>query len=200
MIGNNLCTLFERRLTDGPSYNMTDQEGYEIIAGVSYGLYLYGVEYFNEANETYMTQCKQYPSYVVNDDYIKSARAFSAIVLIIGFPIVLILCLTSCMKLGDRTLRVMTAFLSLVAICQSMIFLFLNSRRCVNNPNPVDPSHLQSQFVWEECTLNAGSKTVIVAGVLWILVAVTLGFSNRLSLVEARVRFASMQVSATTAK
>jgi hypothetical protein len=36
--------------------------------------------------------------------------------------------------------------------------------------------------------------------VLWILVAVTLGFSNRLSLVEARVRFASMHVSATTAK
>jgi hypothetical protein len=41
VIGNNICTLFERTITDRPSYNMTDQESYEIIAGVSYGLYFY---------------------------------------------------------------------------------------------------------------------------------------------------------------
>jgi hypothetical protein len=126
------------------------------------------------------------------------ARAFSAIALIIGFPIMFILCLTSCMKLKDRTLRVMATLLSLVAICQSMIFLFLNSGRCVNDPNLV--WNLQSELLWEKCTLHGGSKTVIVASVLWILVAVTLGFSNRLGLLEARVRFASMNVSAITTK
>ena len=198
VIGNNLCTLFERVITDRPSFNMTDQG--DTIAGVSYGLYLYGVEYFDDAGKTYITQCERYPSHAANDDYVKSARAFSAIALIIGFPIVLLLCLTSCMKLGDRTLRVMTSSLMLVAICQSMIFVFLNSGRCVvDNPNPDDASSLQSQFVWATCCLNEGSKTVIAAGVLWGLAAITLGFSSRMSLVEARLRLASMHLSPATA-
>eukprot|EP00986_Skeletonema_menzelii_P010575 scaffold5186_cov152-Skeletonema_menzelii.AAC.2 len=196
VIGNNLCTLFERRITNTPTNNM---KGYdEIIAGVSYGLYFYGVQYFDEANEIDITQCKPYPSRVVNDGYVKAARAFSAVTLIIGFPIVLILCLTSCMKLKDRTLRVMSTLLMLVAICQVMIFVFLSSARCVDDPNPVDSSYSQSQFVWAKCAAYRGSKNVIIAGVLWTLCAFTLGFSSRLSLIEARLRFASMSLSSAT--
>ena len=199
VIGNNLCTLFERRITDRPTYNMTGEEDYgEIIAGVSYGLYFYGVQYFDEANEIDITQCKPYPSRVVNDGYVKAARAFSAATLIIGFPMVLLLCLTSCMKLGDRTLRVMSTLLMLVAIFQVMIFVFLSSARCVDNPNPVDSSYSQSQFVWAKCAAYRGSTNVIISGVLWSLVAVTLGFSSRLSLIEARLRFASMSLSSAT--
>lgn len=199
MIGNNLCTLLERRIADSrPSSNVTDQEGYETIDGVSYGLYFYSVQYFDEANEFHITQCNPYPPNVVNDDYVKVARAFSAAALIIGFPIVLLLCLTSCIKFGDRTLRVMSTLLMLVAICQFMILVFLKSERCVDNPNPADSSYLQSQFVWASCHLHKGSKYVIVAGVLWSLVAVTLGFSSQLSLVEARLRFTSMSLSSAT--
>ena len=196
VIGNNLCTLFERRITNTPTNNM---KGYdEIIAGVSYGLYFYGIQYFDEANEIDITQCKPYPSRVVNDGYVKAARAFSAVTLIIGFPIMLILCLTSCMKLKDRTLRVMSTLLMLVAICQVMIFVFLSSARCVDDPNPVDSSYSQSQFVWAKCAAYRGSKNVIIAGVLWTLCAFTLGFSSRLSLIEARLRFASMSLSSAT--
>lgn len=198
VIGNNLCTLFERRIADRPSFNMTYQEGYEMIDGVSYGLYFYGVKYFDEANEFHITQCNPYPPHVENDGYVKAARAFSAAALIIGFPIVLALCLTSCMKFGNGTLRVMSALLMLVAICQLMIFLFLRSGRCVDNPNPANSGYLQSEFVWSSCNLHKGSNHVIIAGVLWSFVAVTLGFSGQLSLVEARLRYTSLSLSLAT--
>lgn len=198
VIGNNLCTLFERRIADRPSSNMTYQEGYETIDGVSYGLYFYGVQYFDEAIEYHITQCNPYPPNVVNDGYVKAARAFSATALIIGFPIVLLLCLTSCMKFGNGTLRVISTLLVLVAICQFLIFVFLKSERCVDNANPANSSYLQSQFVWASCYLHKGSKHVIVAGVLWSLAAVALGFSSQLSLVEARIRFTSMTLSSAT--
>ena len=197
-----MCTLFSRQVTDIASNNMTVQVSsidYNVsnIAGVSYGLYFYGVEYFNDDDEK-ITNCQTYPSHLVNDNYVQSARAFSAIALIIGFPIVFLLCLTSCMKLGDRTLRVLSMLLMLVAFCQSMIFVFMRSGRCVKTPNPVGPNFLESTPVWANCTLNNGSKSVIVASVLWCLAAITLGFSSRLSLVEAQLRFASMHISATT--
>ncbi len=198
MIGNNLCTLFERRIAEKPSSNMTYQEGYEMIDGVSYGLYFYGVQYFDEANEFHVTQCNPYPPHVENAGYVQAARSFRAAALIIGFPIVLVLCLTSCMKFGNGTLRVMFTLLMLVAICQMMIFLFLKSERCVENPNPANSGYLQSQFVWSSCNLQKGSKHVIIAGVLWSFVAVTLGFSSQISLVEARLRYTSMSLSSAT--
>ena len=187
VIGNNLCTLFERRVINTPSNNMSGQ-----VAGVTYGLYFYGVQYFDEGNEIRNTQCKPYPPSVENDGYVEAARAFSVAAVFIGFPIVLLLCLTSCMKMKDRTVRLMSTLLLLVAVFQVMIFLFLGSARCVDDPNPVDSSYT---FVWAKCVAYRGSKSVIISGVLWILVAFTLGFSNRLSLVEARLRFASMSLS-----
>lgn len=185
-----MCTLFSRQIIDRYPYNnMTDKEDYiSNITGVSYGLYFYGVEYLNEDSETHITNCKTYPSSnVVNDSSVKSARAFSAITLVIGFPCVFLLFLTSCMTLGDRTLVVMTILLMLAAICQSMIFLFLSSGRCVD---PAEPMNLPSNFVWAQCTLNYGSKTVIIASVLWCLAAVSLGSHSQLSRVAKRIRSA----------
>lgn len=199
MTGNNQCTLFSRRITDWGSYSGSQEDYYNVV-GVSYGLYLYGVERINEANETYIANCQTYPSsVVVNDSYVMSARAFSALTLIIGFPIMFLLCLTTCMKFGARFLRVLSSFLTLVAICEAIVFLFLSSRRCVATPNPIEPTPLQSQLVWAKCTLGNDSKIVIASSALWFGAAITLGCSSRLSLVESRLKFASMYIPAMTA-
>lgn len=194
MTGNNQCTLFSRRITGWDPYSGSQEDYYNVV-GVSYGLYLYGVERFNEANETYIANCQPYPSsFVANDNYVMSARAFSALALIIGFPIMFLLCLTTCMEFGARFLRVLSSFLTLAAICEAMVFLFLSSGRCVATPNPIEPIPLQSQLVWAKCTLGNDSKIVIVSSVLWFLASITLGCSSRLSLVESRLRFASMHI------
>ena len=206
MTGNNQCTLFSRQITGWGSYNVSQEDYYNATGrrfepiGVSYGLYLYAVERFNEANEIYIANCQPYPSsFVVNDNYVKSARAFSALAMIIGFPIMCLLCLTTCIKFGDRTVRVLSSFLMLVAICEAMVFLFLKSGRCVATPNPIEPIPLQSQLDWAKCTLGDDSKIVIVSSVLWFLASITLGCSSRLSLVESRLKFASMHIPAMTA-
>ena len=189
--------LFSRRITDWGSCSGSQEDYYNIV-GVSYGLYLYGVERVNEANETYIANCQPYPSFVVNDNYVKSARAFSALALIIGFPIMFLLCLTTCMEFRARFLRVLSSFLTLVAICEVMVFLFLSSGRCVATPNPIEPIPLQLQLVWAKCTLGNDSKLVIASSALWFMAAITLGCSSRLSLVESRLRFTSMHILAMT--
>ena len=203
--GNNQCTLFSGQITGWDSNTESQEDYYNATGrrfepiGVSYGLYLYGVERFNEANEIYIANCEPYPSFAVNDNYVKSARAFSALALIIGFPIMFLLCLTPCMKFGARFLRVMSSFLMLVAICEALVFLFLSSARCLATPNPIEPIPLQSQLVWAKCTLGNGSKLVIVSVVMWCMTSITLGCSSRLSLVESRLKFASMHIPAMTA-
>ena len=187
--GNNICSLFFRAVLSGDVHFSSGFTNGAVrnVAGLSLGLYAYGVKYYNEGVDDYVLQCSPtLPPDISNDAFIKMSRGFTALALIIGFPVMCFLCITNCMMLSRKFWRNMSIVLFLVSFCQAMIFMFLLSPVCNSAVFP-NFSELAS------CGLDNGSKLSIAGSVLWFLAAVFTAYIDRARLVEEQLKILSMR-------
>lgn len=195
VLGNNICSLFYRKLLeDGDLYFTSNLKPglVENIAGVSLGLYAYGVKYYHGGVDDYIVTCSpNMPMDIENDIYIKVARGFSALAAIIGLPVMCVLAVANCMMLRRKTFRRITVTLFFVTCSQCMIFIYLLSERCHENLFPEFPD-----VNLKPCSLNYGSKLSISACVFWFLAAVFTAYIERASMVEDHLKMLSMHVMA----
>ena len=187
--GNNVCSLFFREVLSGEVHFSSSFTNGVVrdVAGLSLGLYAYGVKYYNEDVEDYVLQCSpNLPQDAANDAFIKIARGFTALALIIGFPVMCFLCITNCMMLSRNFWRNMSISLFFVSFCQAMIFMLLLSPVCDSDVFP-NFSELAP------CSLDNGSKLSIAGSVLWFLAAVFTAYIDRARLVEEQLKILSMR-------
>lgn len=181
IIGNNICSLFLRDVDGDFYFNATDSS-VEKIEAVSLGLYTYGFEYYDEESERTVVECASHPPHIEADVYLKLSRSFAVIALLIGFPTLAALFVSNCMKLTDRTFRIIACCLFIVTCCESFLFLFMKSIRCHYSPDELSPGVLV-----KGCQLNTGAKMAIVATILWFLSAVFTGYIHQAINVEWRL-------------
>mmetsp|Transcript_4757 Transcript_4757/g.10533 ORF Transcript_4757/g.10533 Transcript_4757/m.10533 type:complete len:457 (+) Transcript_4757:144-1514(+) len=194
-VGNNICSLFIREVVnDGELfYNTTtgDLDHVEDVTGITFGLYHYGIEYYRGDVGDYVLQCAPTVRDEVKiDEYIKLARGFSSLASLVGFPFMCSLGLANCVRFRRKTFRRIAVALLFVSCFQSMIFLFLLSERCYDDPFPNFPRvHMYP------CRLDNGSKLAVASAVMWFLAAVFTLHIDRASLVEGQVQMLSMHVA-----
>eukprot|EP01082_Thalassiosira_pseudonana_P012566 g11281.t1 g11281 contig5:519309-520124(-) len=181
IIGNNICSLFLRDVDGDFYFNATDSS-VEKIEAVSLGLYTYGFEYYDEESERTVVECASHPPHIEADVYLKLSRSFAVIALLIGFPTLAALFVSNCMKLTDRTFRIIACCLFIVTCCESFLFLFMKSIRCHYSPDELSPGVLV-----KGCQVNTGAKMAIVATILWFLSAVFTGYIHQAINVEWRL-------------
>ncbi|KAL7542003.1 hypothetical protein ACHAXR_011417, partial [Thalassiosira sp. AJA248-18] len=156
-LGNNLCSLFFREVEGGEVIHNFTMGVVEDVAGLSLGLYAYGVEYYHSDVDDYVLQCSStFPEDIKNDIYIKMARGFSALALIVGFPVMCVLGLANCMMFSQKLFRRTAVALFFVAFSQSMIFIFLRSEQCYDDPYDL------SEIDLKPCRLDNGSKLPVL--------------------------------------
>jgi len=192
-VGNNTCALFIRELDNGEVFHSMTNGLIEDVAGLTLGLYAYGVEFHHTDDDDYVLQCSpNLPDDIKDDSYIKLARGFSVLALVIGFPVMCFLSLANCMMLSRKSFRRIAVSLLFVTCFQSMMFLFLLSERCHsdNFPNLPDEVNLKS------CHLNSGSKMSLSSCVMWFLSAVLTAYIDRASVVEGQLKLLSMHAVA----
>jgi len=82
-LGNNTCSLFFREVVSGSVVLswMPEEDGpVRDVAGVTLGLYSYGIEFYHPEDDEYVLQCSpNVPENAVNDAHIKIARGFTAL-------------------------------------------------------------------------------------------------------------------------
>jgi len=189
--GNNTCSLFIREVEDGEIFHKMTMGGIEDVAGVTFGLYSYGIEYYHGDVDGYVLQCSQtIPFDVKNDVYIKMARAFSALAFVVGFPVICFLGLANCCRIRRKWFRRIAVAIFFVTFSQSMIFIFLLSDRCYQDLFP-NLSGVDSQ----PCRLDNGSKMSVASSVMWFLAAVFTTYIDRASIVEGQMKMLSMHVT-----
>lgn len=192
-LGNNTCSLFFREVVSGsvvlswmPEENGTIKD----VAGVTLGLYSYGIELYHPENDEYVLQCSpNVPENAVDNTHIKIARGFSTLALIIGFPVMCFLILANCMMLSRKVFRRVAIALFIITFCQSMIFIYL--------PSPICSDDILSGFpavIFSTCKLDSGSRLAIVASALWFLTAIFAAYIDKADLIEKRLRMITMQV------
>ena len=138
ILGSNICSLFFRPVVDGSMYNNWTNGTVAEVRGMTLGLYAYGIEYYDRDAEGYILQCRGlYTSMqsFENDVYIRLSRAFAALSLLVGLPVVCLLSLANCMVLSQTFFRRMAVMLFVVAFFQSMLFMFLKSEKCYLSPD-----------------------------------------------------------------
>lgn len=156
------------------------------VTGVALGLYSYGLEYYNEEVGDFVLQCARHPAHFEADIYLSLARGFSALALVIGFPVLILLSFGNCMKLSDRSFQRISYCLFVVAVFESLIFLYLKSDAC---NKPIFP-----KFDSSSCRLETGSKMAIVATVMWFMAAIFTAFIDNAILVEWKLSLLAMYV------
>ena len=155
ILGNNLCSLFFRPVVDGSTYNNWTNGTVADVRGMTLGLYAYGIEYYDREVEGYILQCSPaLPEDIENDVYIRLARAFAALSLLVGLPVICLLSLANCMVLSQKFFRRMAVMLFVVAFFQSMLFIFLQSEKCYLSP---DPELSRIKVALMPCELDNGS-------------------------------------------
>ena len=124
VLGNNTCSLFIRELVTGEGevrFRAPDgASGY--VSGMAMGLYAYGVEYHNEDVGDVKLQCSpSIPEDFTLDAYVKIARGFSALALLVGLPVICFLGLTSCMRFSRAAFCRFAVLLFFITTCQAMV-------------------------------------------------------------------------------
>ena len=185
-IGNNLCSLFIRK-------NSSSRHGVvEDIAGVTLGLYSWGVEYYHEGVDEYVLTCSpKFPEGLDNDVDIHVARAFSVLATVIGLPTMCFLCLPNCMVFRRTTFLRTTVLLFFVSCLNAMVFLFLRSDRCRGDIFPE-----LSGVVLESCSMSHGSKLSMIGSIMWFCASVFTAYFERASMVEEHIKMVAMRTTA----
>lgn len=190
VIGNNMCSLFFRKVLDGGVYYSSGLTNGTVteVKGFSLGLYAYGVEYYRA--DDHVLHCSPTISEdVTTDIYIGLARGFSAVGAIVGFVILCLLSLSNCMMLSQKLFRLIAVALFITACCQALMFLYLLSGKCHDDLFV----HLgQEEVDLEPCQLHHGSRMSISACLLWFVASVFTSLLDQASLVEERMKYLSM--------
>ena len=115
---------------------------------------------------------------IVFDASWKAAKAFSIMTFIFAIGILIAYCVAACADFEgggeySGTSQIMVPIYLIVALCQGLTLLFLNSNACKDN-GLVDENLASGTIEFpDQCSLGPGAKIVISATVFWACAALT---------------------------
>mmetsp|Transcript_24847 Transcript_24847/g.42571 ORF Transcript_24847/g.42571 Transcript_24847/m.42571 type:complete len:262 (-) Transcript_24847:341-1126(-) len=174
LFGSVYCKFLTFEATEGNSDNDTP--------ALYFGIWYYQfwtVQQNNIQGTVILETCENYPDGMMYmDAKWKSARAFSALALIIGGVVTFWTILAWCLYPSKRTLQMGGILYMLVCLFQGLTLLFLDSNACHNNTlmkniqeNDNEDNGANVTYS-SSCSMAAGARCAIAATVFWFLAAV----------------------------
>lgn len=189
-LSNNTCSLYFREAAGGNIYYSSNatKGTVEYVAGISLGFYTWGVEYYDVNVDDHVLQCSpNTPENIENDVYIKMARGFAALGLIVGFFVMCCISLANCMAFSRKSFQRISVAFFFVTGFQAMSFIFLRSDHCDKDLFPDLPG-----VDLQPCRLDTGSNLSVASTVMWFLAAIFTAYIDRASIVEEQLKILSM--------